>query len=642
MPRVALATDYDVWHPEHDAVTVEAVIAQPREERGDGARTSCGAPSPRVSARACTRRLPRGARSRRVITRPAAIPPRDAQAPRAPRRALPPARRAEDRRGDGPRRADDGRVTSTWSASATRSSTCSATPPRSSCATRTCVKGTMHLVDEARARALYEAMGPGIEMSGGSAANTIVGVASFGGRAHYVGKVRDDQLGEVFAHDLRSTGVGYTTPPGHGGPPTGRCLILITPDAQRTMHTFLGASAQLGPGDIDEALIARGPRSSTSRAISSTRPRPRKPSGSPPASRTPRDGKVSLTLSDPFCVDRHRAAFLDLVEHHVDVLFANEAEICALYQVSDFDAALAAGARSLRDRRPHARASAARSSSRGDEVHVVDGPPGGRGRRHHRRRRSLRRRFPLRPEPRTGPADLRPSRFARRRRGHHPRGRAARLAPGPARGVTWTPTPPPSTRAWWIYSGRWTGWWSPSRAGWIPPCSGAPPRTPSASGPLLATADSETYPASELDEARRLAESIGLRHLIVQTHELERPEYARNAPNRCFFCKDELFTRLEAVAREHGGMPDRLRRHHGRPRRPPTRHGSGEGQGRARAVDRGRAVEARGARDRTARSGCPIGTSPPSRACPRASSTATPSRPRSSGRWTRPRPFCAS
>jgi sugar/nucleoside kinase (ribokinase family) len=202
------------------------------------------------------------------------------------------------------------------------------------------VKGTMHLVDEARAGALYEAMGPGVEMSGGSAANTVVGVASFGGRAHYVGKVRDDQLGEVFGHDLRATGVGYDTPRATSGPPTGHCLILVTPDAQRTMGTFLGASARLGPGDIDKGLIARGKilylegylfdppaaqeafRAAASIAHAAGR-------------------KVALTLSDPFCVDRHRDAFLDLVEHHVDILFANEAEICALYQVRDFDAALA-------------------------------------------------------------------------------------------------------------------------------------------------------------------------------------------------------------------------------------------------------------------------------------------------------------
>ena len=120
------------------------------------------------------------------------------------------------------------------------------------------VKGTMHLVDEARARTLYEAMGPGVEMSGGSAANTVVGVASFGGRAHYVGKVRDDQLGEVFGHDLRATGVGYDTPRATSGPPTGRCLILVTPDAQRTMSTFLGASVRLGPADTRNACCAAG------------------------------------------------------------------------------------------------------------------------------------------------------------------------------------------------------------------------------------------------------------------------------------------------------------------------------------------------------------------------------------------------
>ena len=113
------------------------------------------------------------------------------------------------------------------------------------------VKGAMHLVDEARARRLYTAMGPAIEVSGGSAANTIVGVASFGGRAHYVGKVRDDQLGEVFSHDLRSVGVGYATPAATDGPSTGRCLIVVTPDAQRTMNTYLGASVLLGPADVD-------------------------------------------------------------------------------------------------------------------------------------------------------------------------------------------------------------------------------------------------------------------------------------------------------------------------------------------------------------------------------------------------------
>ena len=201
------------------------------------------------------------------------------------------------------------------------------------------VKGTMHLVDEARARTLYEAMGPGVEMSGGSAANTVVGVASFGGRAHYVGKVRDDQLGEVFGHDLRATGVGYDTARATSGPPTGRCLILVTPDAQRTMSTFLGASVRLGPADVDPRLIARG-RILYLEGYLFDPPEAQEAFRAAAAIAHEAGRKVALTLSDPFCVERHRAAFLDLVEHHVDILFANELEICALYQVRDFDAAL--------------------------------------------------------------------------------------------------------------------------------------------------------------------------------------------------------------------------------------------------------------------------------------------------------------
>jgi len=201
-------------------------------------------------------------------------------------------------------------------------------------------KGTMHLVDEPRARELYDAMGPGVEISGGSAANTVVGVASFGGRAHYVGKVRDDQLGEVFGHDLRATGVGYDTPRATEGPPTGRCLILVTPDAQRTMSTFLGASVRLGPRDIDPGLIARGKILYLEGYLFDP---PDAQAAFRAAAAMAHDAgrKVSLTLSDPFCVGRHRKAFLDLVERHVDILFANEAEICALYEVDDFDRAAA-------------------------------------------------------------------------------------------------------------------------------------------------------------------------------------------------------------------------------------------------------------------------------------------------------------
>ena len=234
-------------------------------------------------------------------------------------------------------------------------------------------KGAMHLVDEARARQLYEAMGHGVEISGGSAANTIVGVASFGGRAHYVGKVRDDQLGEVFGHDLRSTGVGYDTPAATSGPPTGRCLILITPDAQRTMSTFLGASTRLTPADIDERLIARG-RILYLEGYLFDPPDAQEAFRKAARAAHAAGGKVSLTLSDPFCVDRHREAFLDLVDRHVDVLFANDAEIRSLYQVDDFDTALQAVRRRCEiaalTRGPRGSVIVA-----GDEVHVIDAHP---------------------------------------------------------------------------------------------------------------------------------------------------------------------------------------------------------------------------------------------------------------------------
>jgi len=234
-------------------------------------------------------------------------------------------------------------------------------------------KGTMHLIDEARARALYDAMGPAVEISGGSAANTIVGVASFGGRAHYVGKVRDDQLGEVFSHDLRSVGVGYTTPMATSGPSTGRCLIVVTPDAQRTMNTYLGASTQLGPGDVDARLIARG-RFLYLEGYLFDPPEAQAAFRAAAGFAHAAGRKVALTLSDPFCVNRHRAAFVDLVERHVDVLFANEVEICALYEANDFDTA-------LQRVRGQCEIAALTRSERGSvvvaarDVHVVDAQP---------------------------------------------------------------------------------------------------------------------------------------------------------------------------------------------------------------------------------------------------------------------------
>ena len=199
-------------------------------------------------------------------------------------------------------------------------------------------KGSKRLIDAAEAEALYGAMGPGIEMSGGSAANTIAGLASLGGKGAYIGKRSDDTLGEVFAHDIRSIGVHFQTAPLRQGAPTARCLILVTPDAQRTMGTFLGASGRLGPDDVAPELIRAAQVTYLEGYLFDP----------PPAKTAFRKAaelahaaqrKVSLTLSDPFCVERHRADFRALVEGHVDILFANESEICALYETKDFDAA---------------------------------------------------------------------------------------------------------------------------------------------------------------------------------------------------------------------------------------------------------------------------------------------------------------
>jgi len=202
-------------------------------------------------------------------------------------------------------------------------------------------KGTMALIDESRAHALYGRMGPGIEASGGSAANTIAGVASLGGSAAYVGKVADDILGKVFAHDLRAAGVRYETEPLKGGPATARCLILVTPDAQRTMNTFLGASVEFEPGDIDRELVAAAQVTYLEGYLFD---RPLAKAAFRQAGEIAHEAgrKVSLTLSDPFCVDRHRADFRDLIRGHVDILFANEMEICSLYETKDFEKAAAA------------------------------------------------------------------------------------------------------------------------------------------------------------------------------------------------------------------------------------------------------------------------------------------------------------
>jgi sugar/nucleoside kinase (ribokinase family) len=201
-------------------------------------------------------------------------------------------------------------------------------------------KGVMTLIDTERAQNLYEAMGPGIEISGGSAANTIAGVASLGGRAAYIGKVRNDQLGGVFSHDLRTLGIDYRTRPATFGPPTARCLIFVTPDAQRTMQTYLGVSVELGPADIDEAAVEAAGITYLEGYLFDP-PQAKEAFVRAAEVAHARGRKVALTLSDPFCVARHRASFLHLVEHHVDILFANEAEILALYEVKSFPDALA-------------------------------------------------------------------------------------------------------------------------------------------------------------------------------------------------------------------------------------------------------------------------------------------------------------
>jgi sugar/nucleoside kinase (ribokinase family) len=230
--------------------------------------------------------------------------------------------------------------------------------------------GAMELIDTARAEALYAAMGPAVEISGGSAANTLVGVTSLGGTAAFIGRVADDELGTVFGHDIRAAGVEFAAKPASGGEPSGRCLIMVTPDAQRTMNTYLGASAQLGPADVDHELIARAQVLYLEGYLWDE---PDAKAAYRLAARTAHDAgnRVAFTLSDAFCVDRHREEFLELIESEVDVLFANEAEIMSLYGVDQFDDA-------LQRVQHHCEIAALTRSERGavivarDEVHVVD------------------------------------------------------------------------------------------------------------------------------------------------------------------------------------------------------------------------------------------------------------------------------
>jgi sugar/nucleoside kinase (ribokinase family) len=235
------------------------------------------------------------------------------------------------------------------------------------------VKGSMTLVDTARAEELYARMGECLEMSGGSAANTVAGIASFGGRAAYIGRVFDDQLGAVFAHDMRATGVLFRSAPAAEGPPTGRCLIVVTPDAQRTMNTYLGSSELFGPEHVDSELIAASQVTFLEGYLFD---RPEAKEAYWKASRIAHDAgrRVALTLSDTFCVERHRAEWRDLVADQVDILFANEAEALALYGVDTFDEALAA-ARADVEVAALTRGPRGSVVARGDEVVEIDAHP---------------------------------------------------------------------------------------------------------------------------------------------------------------------------------------------------------------------------------------------------------------------------
>ncbi|MFN6955255.1 MAG: adenosine kinase [Acetobacteraceae bacterium] len=207
-------------------------------------------------------------------------------------------------------------------------------------------KGAMMLVDAEAAERIYAAMGPGVESSGGSGANTCAAAAALGARVGFLGKVADDALGQVFRHDITAAGVAFPTAPLAGGAPTARCLILVTPDGQRTMNTFLGACVQFGEADVDEAMVAAADVTYLEGYLFDP----------PAAQRAFRKAarvahaagrRVAITLSDPFCVGRHRAAFRDFVAKEADILFANEAELLSLYETADFAAAVAEARRDV-------------------------------------------------------------------------------------------------------------------------------------------------------------------------------------------------------------------------------------------------------------------------------------------------------
>lgn len=199
-------------------------------------------------------------------------------------------------------------------------------------------KGTMRLIDAAEADRLYAEMGPAVETSGGTVPNTCAGLASFGGRAAFIGKVANDQLGEVFAHDIRAIGVTFTTPPAVDSAPTARCLILVTPDGERTMNTFLGAASELSRSEVDAALI-QSAKVLYLEGYSYDQPKAKEAFYEAAAIARKAGTTVSLSLSDPFCVERHRQSFLDFIRSGVDLVFANDREALSLYETDDLNEA---------------------------------------------------------------------------------------------------------------------------------------------------------------------------------------------------------------------------------------------------------------------------------------------------------------
>ncbi|MBL4616301.1 MAG: adenosine kinase [Robiginitomaculum sp.] len=200
-------------------------------------------------------------------------------------------------------------------------------------------KGSMTLIDQSRAQELYLRLAGASQSSGGSAANTIAGITSFGGKAAFMGKVGNDPLGESFASDLRNAGVFFEVPPLINGPETARCLIAVTPDAQRSMSTFLGASSLFGPEDLDPEVI-KSAQITYMEGYLFDRDDAKKAFIKAAEIARSADRKTAITLSDLFCVDRHREAFLHLIKGHIDIVFANETELLSLYQTASIDQAI--------------------------------------------------------------------------------------------------------------------------------------------------------------------------------------------------------------------------------------------------------------------------------------------------------------